>query len=86
MKKYFFILSICAIFATVACDTSSQATTTQMATAPQTSPAPTALAAPQQDSAMSNQQMKKAYSGKAKTMEMAAPQKMTVEQAAKKQQ
>jgi hypothetical protein len=73
MKKYFFTLSIVAIFATVACDTSSKGTTTQMAAAPQTQPAPSAPNAFKADSAVSAQQMKKGYSAKAKTMEMAAP-------------
>jgi hypothetical protein len=78
MKKYLFVLSFFAILATVACDTSSKASTAQTAApAPQaqTVAAPTALVV---DSMAADMQMKKALSkkaSKAKLTEMALPQK-----------
>jgi hypothetical protein len=78
MKKYLFVLSFFAILATVACDTSSKASTTQTAApAPQaqTVAAPTALVV---DTMAANMQMKKALSKKAskvQLLEMAPPQK-----------
>ena len=78
MKKYFFVLSFCAILATVACDTSSKASTTQTAGATpqaQTIAQPTALVV---DTMAASMQMKKALAkkaNKAKLTEMALPEK-----------
>lgn len=78
MKKYFFVLSFCAILATVACDTSSKASTTQTAAATpqaQTIAQPTALVV---DTMAASMQMKKALAkknNKVKLTEMALPEK-----------
>jgi hypothetical protein len=76
MKKYFFVLSFLAILATVACDTSSKASTTQtVAAQPQSVAAPTAIVA---DTMAVSMPAKKAFSKKAVNMqraEMTLPEK-----------
>ena len=67
MKKYLFVFSLLASLATVACDTSSKASTTQTLAATQPVPAPVAAAPVAIDSAMTPMQMKKAFVKKRNT-------------------
>ncbi len=66
MKKGISILSIIALLATVACDTSSKGTTTQIAQAPQATTAPIAAVT---DSVVTGQPTK-GYSKKKMQMQM----------------
>lgn len=81
MKKYFFALSFLAVFATVACDTSSKASTTQTTAVAQTvattQPAPPPTLVTGDSMSVDKTMMKKAFSKKGagmKTLEMAPPQ------------
>lgn len=75
MKKYLFVFTCCAIIATVACDTSSKASTTQTLTAaaPPPPPEPVAVPIPITDSIVSPTQMKKAFVKKQPGMMERAP-------------
>jgi hypothetical protein len=76
MKKIIITFSFFAMLTTVACDTSGKASTTQVAAAaPQTvaAPAPTAIPDSTADYQVKKFQAKKAM--KAKSLEMAPPQK-----------
>jgi hypothetical protein len=77
MKKIIITFSFFAMLTTVACDTSSKATTTQMASAPapqpQTVATPVAIPDSIADYQVKKFQAKKAM--KAKSLEMAPPEK-----------
>jgi hypothetical protein len=84
MKKYLFVFTILALVATVACDTSSKASTTQTAAAPQTIAAPTTVQEPKfipldSTAAMDKGSFKKASKKnmQIERAEMAPAQKMT---------